>query len=95
MNKSSNPWRQIDKFLPNYVDDVRRARSNSVTSGHGLTRFLSSDPNVLFKRLEVLLAEKKAGNNNVMNEASEIADELRRQGVLSISKLKKIFKQFK
>ncbi len=53
--------------------------------------FLSTDPNELFNKLQILIAEKEAGNNNVLNEASAITDELRRQGHLSIAEVKKIY----
>jgi hypothetical protein len=98
IKKSKNPWKQVDSIYPGFVKAVKNARkhgSSELATGEGLTKFLPSNPNVLFKRLEVLLAEKKAGNNNVMEEATEIADELRRKGILSISQLRKIFKQFK
>jgi len=42
--------------------------------------------------LQILIAEKEAGNNNVLNEASAITDELRRQGQLSIAEVKKIYR---
>ena len=51
-------------------------------------KFLSSDPNELFKNLHILIAEKEAGNNNVLNEASAITDELRRLGLLSVGEIK-------
>jgi hypothetical protein len=59
-----------------------------------LTQFISSDPKELIKKLDVLISEHSAGNNNVLNEASAIIDELRRQGILSIAKIKKIYKMF-
>ena len=58
--------------------------------GKGVS-FLSSDPNELFGKLRILLAEKEAGNNNVLNEASAIVDELKRQGLLSLEEIKKIY----
>ena len=51
-------------------------------SGNGLQQtyvFLSSDPDFLFDRLEVLIAESSAGNNNVLNEILAIGEELHRQ----------------
>jgi len=44
-------------------------------------------------RLKVLLAEKSAGNKNVFNEISAIADELRRSGALSMKQLKNLYKK--
>ena len=51
-------------------------------SGNGLQQtyvFLSSDPVFLLDRLEVLIAESSAGNNNVLNEILAIGEELHRQ----------------
>jgi len=56
-------------------------------------RFLSSDPKTLMDRLKILLAEKSAGNNNVFDENSAIADELRRSGALSMKQLKYFYKK--
>jgi len=43
-------------------------------------------------KLKILLAEKDAGNNNVFDEISAIADALRRTGVLSLKQLKNLYK---
>jgi len=56
-------------------------------------RFLSSDPKTLMNRLKILLAEKDAGNNNVLDEISAIADELRRSGAISMKQLKNLYKK--
>jgi len=42
-------------------------------------------------KLKILLAEKSAGNNNVFNEISAIADELRRSGALTMRQLKNLY----
>jgi len=42
-------------------------------------------------KLKILLAEKKAGNNNVFNEISAISDELRRSGALSMRQLRNLY----
>ena len=55
-------------------------------------KFLSSNPKELFNKLNILIAEKEAGNTNVLDEASAIVDELRRLGLLTISQIKKIYK---
>jgi len=39
-----------------------------------------------------ILAERDAGNNNVFDKISAIADELRRTGVLSLKQLKNLYK---
>jgi len=56
-------------------------------------RFLSSDPKVLMNRFKIFLAEKSAGNNNVFNQISAIADELKRSGALSMKQLKNLYKK--
>jgi len=65
-------------------------------TGKGIksVKFLSSDPKVLMNKLKILLAEKKAGNNNVFNEISAISDELRRSGVFSLRQLKSLYNKF-
>jgi len=68
-----------------------RKVTSAPQSGKGVA-FLSSDPNELFKKLNILIAEKEAGHTNVLNEASAIVDELRRLGLLTISQIKKIHK---
>ena len=54
------------------------------------TVIMSSDPNVLLKRLDLLLASQKAGNTGVGNELVSICDELKRQGVLDTTAYKKL-----
>ena len=51
---------------------------------------LSSDPNALLERFNLLLASQKAGNTGVGNELVSICDELKRQGVLDTTAYKKI-----
>jgi len=45
--------------------------------------FLSSDPNALCERLELLMASKEAGNTGLRNEIVSILDQLLRQKILS------------
>ena len=45
--------------------------------------FLSSDPDFLLDRLEILIAESAAGNNNVLDEILAIGEELHRQQEVS------------
>ena len=51
---------------------------------------ITSDPNLLFERLDLLLASKEAGNTSVENEAVAICDELKRQGHLDTRSYKKL-----
>ena len=54
------------------------------------TVIMSSDPNALLERLDLLLASQKAGNTGVGNELVSICDELKRQGVLDTTAYKKL-----
>ena len=51
---------------------------------------MSSDPNALLERLDLLLASQKAGHTGVGNELVSICDELKRQGVLDTTAYKKL-----
>ena len=51
---------------------------------------ISSDPNTLLERLDLLLASQKAGHTGVGNELVSICDELKRQGVLDTNVYKKL-----
>ena len=59
------------------------------TSGTGL-KFLSSDPNALINRFDLLFSSKKAGHTGVRNEIVSILDELKRQGVINAKEYKKL-----
>ena len=59
------------------------------SSGLGL-KFLSSDPNALIDRFDLLFSSKKAGHTGVRNEIISILDELKRQGVININEYKKL-----
>ena len=54
------------------------------------TVIMSSDPNALLERLNLLLASKKAGHTGVGNELVSICDELKRQGILDKTAYKKL-----
>ena len=51
---------------------------------------MSSDPNALLERLDLLLASQKAGHTGVGNELVSICDELKRQGILDTEAYKKL-----
>ena len=70
--------------------ELRKAK----TGKGAFVKFLSSDPKELLNKLNLLIAEKQAGNNNVLNEASAVVDELRRMGAISINQCKQFYKQF-
>ena len=54
------------------------------------TVIMSSDPNALLERLDLLLASQKAGHTGVGNELVSICDELKRQDVLDTTAYKKL-----
>ena len=60
-----------------------------VYEGKGIV-IMSSDPNALLERLDLLLASQKAGHTGVRNELVSICDELKRQGVLDTDAYKKL-----
>ena len=57
--------------------------------GEGIV-IMSSDPNALLERLDLLLSSQKAGHTGVGNELVSICDELKRQGVLDTAAYKKL-----
>ena len=62
-------------------DSLDRTQYEDV-QGEGIKHtyvFLPSDPDYLLDRLEILIAESAAGNNNVLNEIPAIGEELHRQ----------------
>ena len=54
------------------------------------TVIMSSDPNALLERLDLLLASQKVGHTGVGNELVSICDELKRQGILDTTAYKKL-----
>ena len=75
------------KFKEPDKDDPQPGTSG-VIPGSGL--FLSSDPNALIDRFDLLFSSKKAGHTGVRNEIISILDELKRQGVININEYKKL-----
>ena len=60
-----------------------------VYEGKGIV-IMSSDPNALLERLDLLLASQKAGHTGVRNELVSICDKLKRKGVLDTDAYKKL-----
>ena len=56
--------------------------------------FLSSDPNILVKRLEVLIGEYLAGNKNTISETEAILKELMNQNEINNQQYKNTMKLF-
>jgi len=93
---SANPWKIINEDMPEFFNELAIAKQNvePTHSGIGIktVKCLPSDPKVLMNKLKIFLAERDAGNNNVFNEISANADELRRTGVLSLRQIKNLYK---
>ena len=64
-------------------------KNQAAYKGKGVL-FISSDPNSLLERLDLLLASQEAGHTGVRNELVSICDELKRQGVLDMKAYKKL-----
>ena len=56
---------------------------------------ISSDPNTLLERPDLLLASQEAGHTGVRNELVSICDELKRQGVFNSNAYKKLISNIK
>ena len=76
-------WNNILKHIWDY-----RGKELSF-EGEGVV-IMSSDPNALLERLDLLLASQEAGHTGVGNELVSICDELKRQGVLDTNAYKKL-----
>ena len=67
----------------------RKRRQQDPITGEGL-KFLSSDPNTLIDRFDLLFSSQNAGHTGVRNEIVSILDELKRQGVINVNEYKKL-----
>ena len=89
----SPKWLKLIKPIWEYIKERKglktEAETEEETEGEGLT-ILPSDPNVLIKRFDLLLASQNAGHSGVRNELVSIFDELKRQGVINTSTYKKL-----
>ena len=84
------PYTIIKTVYNELFKEIQDRRKSKI--GYGFVKFLSSDPRELINKLNILIAETRAGNNNVFDEISAIVDELRRLGHLTIGQIKKIYK---
>ena len=82
-SSKSNKWNKILGPIWDY-----RGKELSF-EGEGVV-IMSSDPNALLERLDLLLASQEAGHTGVGNELVSICDKLKRQGVLDTNAYKKI-----
>ena len=78
--------RRIQEMQDEEISD-RVERQLKIIEGDGVQgkgyKFLSSDQDVLIPRLEILLGIKEAGNDNYLDEATAIIEELLRQEVIN------------
>ncbi len=84
---------QSDDDYGDQDDDTEGYEDETYASGFSHT-FLSSDPNELVERLQILIGEQKAGNDNIQDEATAILDELLRQKEIDKTEYKSILNQF-
>ena len=70
-------------------DNDPQPSTSKGAKGKGL-KFLSSDPNALIDRFDLLFSSQKAGHSGVRNEIVSILDELKRQGVIKTNEYKKL-----
>ena len=70
------------KVLEHFEPEVK-------TDGDGL-KILSSDPNALINRFDLLFSSQKAGHTGVRNEIVSILDELKRQKIINVNEYKKL-----
>ena len=91
-NNPSNPYPKSSKSYKwnNILKPIWDHREVELSfEGEGVV-IMSSDPNALLERLDLLLASQEAGHTGVGNELVSICDELKRQGVLDTNAYKKI-----
>ena len=99
----SDKWKNIIKPIWEAIKEQEKAEveykefeepddpqpgTSGVIPGSGL--FLSSDPNALIDRFDLLFSSKKAGHTGVKNEIVAILDELKRQKVINVHEYKKL-----
>ena len=76
-------WENMEKVVEKRREEWRKVGYK----GDGVV-IMSSDPNALLERFDLLRASKKAGHTNVVNKMVSICDELKRQGVLNTKSYK-------
>jgi len=90
-NKNSEKWRRIVRLIWEklYPQKAKLADSKKTKRISGVV-YLSSDPNALVERLQLLLFSVRAGNMGVQNEIVAILDELRRIEKINVNDYKNI-----
>ena len=86
-DRKSNLYKAVNYWQEQYnIDNVE---------GQGVSYvFLSSDPNILVKRLEILTGEYFAGNKNTISESEAILKELMNQNEINNQQYKNTMKLF-
>ena len=87
-NNPKNPYPKSSKSKKwlGLLAPIWNTREKSY-EGEGVV-IMSSDPNALLERFDLLHASQKAGHTGVANEMVSICDELKRQGVLDTKSYK-------
>ena len=87
-SSSSKKWSTL---ISPVWEQIRESKKHlpKEKGGKGL-KFLSSDPNALIDRFDLLFSSQKAGHTGVRNEIISILDELKRQGVINVNDYKKL-----
>ena len=80
-------WQNIVSLI--WAEKTAGKKIGETSVGKGVV-VISSDPNALLERLDLLLASQEAGHTGVRNELVSICDELKRQGVLDTNAYKKL-----
>ena len=80
-------WQNIVSLI--WAEKTAGKKIGETSVGKGVV-VISSDPNALLERLDLLLASQEAGHTGVRNELVGICDELKRQGVLDTNAYKKL-----
>ena len=87
-------WEAIKQQKEDEEEDEDETEDEEETDGEGIKglglKFLSSDPNALIDRFDLLFSSKKAGHTGVRNEIISILDELKRQKVINVHEYKKL-----
>ena len=86
---TSYKWKNILRPIWDEITVEKGLPKPPKTAGKGVV-VISSDPNALLERLDLLLASQEAGHTGVRNELVSICDELKRQGVLDTNSYKKL-----
>ena len=81
--------RDVKSNLYKAIKYIKESQYQNIEGQETSFIFLSSDPNTLVERLEVLVGESFAGNKNAYREASAILAELLRMEELSYTEYEK------